>query len=241
MLFTLSGQYAVRIEMDERPGSLRVAGFSRWVEFFGLGRVIVSTGLCHASIYHFTRSPERCPPYHTQSAFYPVIEHLERAARFEGGDNVVARLDKVEALLEPWRGDVAAMTPLIAALLSIPTESRYGLPRGTSQERKNLTLAALMVIIHRPAFVASGIERFKSSGRKTWLAWWLLVRADAELHEDRAEKAGATVEEALAAIGEIGENQFLALAISLQGDVRFAFGPRRCMVVLIRIYVDVDF
>ena len=40
-----------------------------------------------------------CSPHHTNSALYPVIEQLERAAGFERDDPPEAKLDKLEALL----------------------------------------------------------------------------------------------------------------------------------------------
>ena len=39
-----------------------------------------------------------CSPHHQDSAFYPIIAQLERAAGFERADTPDARLDKLEAL-----------------------------------------------------------------------------------------------------------------------------------------------
>jgi class 3 adenylate cyclase len=41
----------------------------------------------------------QCSPYHIDSALRPIIEQLERAARFKMGDTVDQRLDKLETLL----------------------------------------------------------------------------------------------------------------------------------------------
>jgi predicted ATPase len=40
-----------------------------------------------------------CSPYHQDSALYPVIAHLERAAGFRRDDTAEQRLDKLDALL----------------------------------------------------------------------------------------------------------------------------------------------
>jgi hypothetical protein len=40
-----------------------------------------------------------CSPQHTDSALYPIIGQMERAARFSHDDNPKAKLDKLDALL----------------------------------------------------------------------------------------------------------------------------------------------
>ena len=86
----------------------------------------------------------QCSPYHTGTALYPVIDQLERAARFGRDDDAEARLAKLEALLAPSAGDTGAVVPLLAALLAIPTEGRYPPLELTPQRRKELTLRALV-------------------------------------------------------------------------------------------------
>jgi class 3 adenylate cyclase/predicted ATPase len=85
-----------------------------------------------------------CLPFHQTSALYPIIALLERAARFGHDDGPAEKLDKLEALLSRGREDTATIVPLIAALLSIPTEGRYALPALSPQRQKELTLAALL-------------------------------------------------------------------------------------------------
>ncbi|MBV8334257.1 MAG: AAA family ATPase, partial [Alphaproteobacteria bacterium] len=84
-----------------------------------------------------------CSPPHQDSALYPFITQLERAARFEREDRVETRLDKLEALLgpaSPPREDFA----LLAELLSLPAEPRYP-PLGLSpQRKKDKTFEALL-------------------------------------------------------------------------------------------------
>jgi tetratricopeptide (TPR) repeat protein len=85
----------------------------------------------------------QCSPYHTNSALYPIIQHLERAAGFERDDTPKAKLDKLEAMIGQATTAVIATAALLAPLLSIPTGERYP-PLGITPERqKERTLAAL--------------------------------------------------------------------------------------------------
>ena len=44
----------------------------------------------------------RCSPYHTTSALYPVITHIERLLQFEPDDLPETKLAKLEAGLRPY-------------------------------------------------------------------------------------------------------------------------------------------
>src|SRR5207253_131510 len=55
-----------------------------------------------------------CSPHHTHSPLYPFIAQLERAASFEPGNSARAKLDKLEALLEPTATNVPRDVALIA-------------------------------------------------------------------------------------------------------------------------------
>jgi len=84
-----------------------------------------------------------CSPYHQDSALYPVIAHLERAAGFRRDDTAEQRLDKLEALLVQGTNDVSAVAPLLADLLAVPIGERYLPLNLTPEKRKEKTLAAL--------------------------------------------------------------------------------------------------
>src|SRR5436190_17052842 len=71
-----------------------------------------------------TRLRYFCSPQHADSAFYPIIGQLERAAGLTHEHTPQARLDKLEALLAQTstsRQDAA----LIAEMLSLPNDERY--------------------------------------------------------------------------------------------------------------------
>ena len=85
-----------------------------------------------------------CSPYHQDSALYPAIAQLERAAGFRREDTAEQRLTKLEALLAQATNDVSGVVPLFADLLSIPTSERHPALNLTPQKRKEKTLQALV-------------------------------------------------------------------------------------------------
>ena len=85
-----------------------------------------------------------CSPYHQDSALYPAIAQLERAAGFRREDPAEQRLTKLEALLAQATNDISGVAPLFADLLSIPTGDRYPALALTPQKRKEKTLQALI-------------------------------------------------------------------------------------------------
>jgi tetratricopeptide (TPR) repeat protein len=86
----------------------------------------------------------QCSPYHTNSALHPFVAQLERAAGIRSQDMPERKLEKLEAMLALGTQQVATATPLIAALLSIPTGERYP-PLGLSPvPQRRQTFAALL-------------------------------------------------------------------------------------------------
>jgi class 3 adenylate cyclase/predicted ATPase len=85
----------------------------------------------------------QCSPHHVNSPFYPVIRQFEYAARFDRDDSAEVKLNKLDALLS-MAGHTGADAPLLAALLSIPTGSRYPASNLTPQQQKMHTISALI-------------------------------------------------------------------------------------------------
>ena len=48
-----------------------------------------------------TRIEFRCSPYHQNSAFYPIIDHLQRLLQFARDDTPHAKLEKLQQRAEP--------------------------------------------------------------------------------------------------------------------------------------------
>ena len=84
----------------------------------------------------------QCSPHHTNSPFFPVINQLVHAARFEREDSPNTKLDKLEAVLSQAGDANLADAPLFAALLSISSGARYPALNLTPQRQKDLTIAA---------------------------------------------------------------------------------------------------
>ena len=80
-----------------------------------------------------THLPHFCSPHHQDSALYPIISQLQRAAGFRRDDTDEQRLDKLAAMLARATDDISEAVPLIANLLSVPTGDRYR--RSTSPRR----------------------------------------------------------------------------------------------------------
>ena len=84
-----------------------------------------------------------CSPQHADSAFYPIIAQLERAAGFSREDDAKAKLDKLDALLAlsaTSSGDAA----LCADLLSLANDGRYPRHDMSSHQQRQKTLDALI-------------------------------------------------------------------------------------------------
>jgi predicted ATPase len=89
-----------------------------------------------------TRLRYFCSPQHTDSALYPIISQMERAAGFTHDDNTQAKLDKLDALFGRGftpRQDAA----LLADTLSLPNDGRYPTLELDPQQRRQKTLEAL--------------------------------------------------------------------------------------------------
>jgi hypothetical protein len=89
-----------------------------------------------------TRLRYFCSPQHTDSALYPIINQMERAAGFTHEDNAQRKLNKLDALL------AKSLTPprdaaLLADMLSLPNDGRYPTLELEPQQRRQKTLEAL--------------------------------------------------------------------------------------------------
>jgi predicted ATPase len=75
-----------------------------------------------------------CSSYHQDSALFPFIDQLDRAAGFERDDLPAAKLGKIEALLaHAARADEDVA--LLADLLSLPPGERHPLPKLSPQRK----------------------------------------------------------------------------------------------------------
>jgi predicted ATPase len=83
-----------------------------------------------------------CSPQRTDSALFPIISQMERAARFAHGDTIQMKLDKLDALLT--QGSTPSQdAALLSEMLSLPNDGRYPALELRPQQRRQKTLDAL--------------------------------------------------------------------------------------------------
>jgi class 3 adenylate cyclase len=123
----------------------------------GEGQVVLISGeagigksrLTAALLERLTTEPHTrlryfCSAQHTDSAFFPIISQMERAAAFTHADTKEVKLDKLDAVLalsSTSKQDAA----LFAEMLSLPTDGRYPTVELTPLQRRQKTLDALHV------------------------------------------------------------------------------------------------
>jgi len=145
----------VLVGRDEESGLLR----RRWEQSkAGLGQVVFvsgEAGIGKSALVEGLRAQVRaeglpriafrCSPYHTTSALYPMITHIEHLLQFAPDDLPATKLAKLEAGLRPYGLPLAEVVPLLAGLLTVhlPTE-RYAPLTLTPQQQKQQTLDALL-------------------------------------------------------------------------------------------------
>jgi predicted ATPase/class 3 adenylate cyclase len=88
----------------------------------------------------------QCSPYHSDSALYPVIQYLTRAANLTAADPAEARAEKLRALLAARHVANPAALPLLAELLSIPLAESVAAALPPAQ-RKPTMLALIIEIL----------------------------------------------------------------------------------------------
>ena len=91
-----------------------------------------------------TRIEFRCSPYHQNSAFYPLIEHLQLLLQFAPHDTPHARLVKLQRTLAAYRFPQADTLSLLASLLSLPHPESTSPLTLSPQKQKQKTQEALV-------------------------------------------------------------------------------------------------
>jgi class 3 adenylate cyclase len=110
----------------------------------GIGKSRLTAALLeHLAAEPHTRLRYFCSPQHTDSAFYPIIGQMERAARLTHDDTPTAKLDKLDALLAQTSTSKQDAT-LLAELLSLPNNGRYPALDLGPQQRRLRTIEALI-------------------------------------------------------------------------------------------------
>lgn len=80
----------------------------------------------------------QCSPYHAASAFYPVIQRLNRFAGFSPADDRATRAEKFHLILDRYGENAGDVGPAYAELLSLDVGDAYKPPNLSAQQRKDL-------------------------------------------------------------------------------------------------------
>jgi class 3 adenylate cyclase/predicted ATPase len=140
------------LELIEEHWSMARLGGVRSVQLTGeagIGKSRLVREFRHSLLARGYRAIEcRCEPDHRNSAFHPIIDFLRRLLQIRDSDDIEAKLDKIDASLLP-QSNVAGAAALIAALLSIPFESRYPKLQLSAEKQRELTLVTLTNWIKR--------------------------------------------------------------------------------------------
>jgi hypothetical protein len=91
-----------------------------------------------------TRLRYFCSPQHTDSALYPIIGQMERAAKLAHDDTPQARLDKLDVLLAQTATSIED-AELLAHMLSLTNDGRYPAIDLLPQQRRQRTLDSLLL------------------------------------------------------------------------------------------------
>ena len=104
-----------------------------------------------------TRLRYFCSPQRTDSALYPIISQMERAARFAHDDVAGAKLDKLDAMLAQ-NSTPPQDAALFADMLSLANDGRYPVIDLTPQQRRQRTLEALTAQVEMLTRAKSGAD-----------------------------------------------------------------------------------
>lgn len=96
----------------------------------------------------------QCSPHHVHSAFHPTIESIERALRLRRDQPVALRLDRLDAFAMGDHGLTRPQVAVLASMLSMPSEERYGPIVDSAHEREHETIEALVALMRSRARVS---------------------------------------------------------------------------------------
>jgi predicted ATPase len=105
----------------------------------------------HVTSEPHTRIEWRGSPYHQQSAFFPVINQLQRLLRGHHDASPAEQLRTLESTLTASGVALAEAVPLLAALLSLPLPTSYPSLTLSPQRQRQQTLETLLSWLHREA------------------------------------------------------------------------------------------
>ncbi len=167
----VTGVLSGRSRFDARTGAnlRRMVGreaelallLAAWdVAQFGSGRAVLISGeagigksrLLQSLVEHTAQVSRehiafQCSPFHRDTSLRPFIEWLKRSAHILIGTEPDEALAKIETYLIGFGYEVTEAVPLIAALLSVPSDSRYLEPLLSPQRQRERTIELIIDLI----------------------------------------------------------------------------------------------
>jgi class 3 adenylate cyclase/tetratricopeptide (TPR) repeat protein len=93
-------------------------------------------------------TPCQCSAYHQNSAFYPVIDLLERfALQFEPGDDPADKLGRLEGFFVQYGFELLEVVPVFCDLLSVPLDHKYAPSTLSPERQKNLIFETMLGVL----------------------------------------------------------------------------------------------
>ncbi len=108
----------------------------------------------------YTQIEFRASAFHENTAYYPIVEQLQRWLNLQTSDSPQENLDKLERKLSEYGFELPEALPLFSALLSLPQPAGYPPLTQTTQRQRQKTLELLVLWL------------LKESERKPLLAVW---------------------------------------------------------------------
>jgi class 3 adenylate cyclase/predicted ATPase len=157
----LGGQLAGKAALTPLVGREQEVGLllDRWEQAKeGRGQVVLLSGepgigksrLAYTLREHVTKEGSllfeaRCSPYHQHSAFYPLVDVLQRTLLLTRQDTDAEKVAKLERALALY--DLREALPLFTAVFSLPTPAQYPPLTLTPQKQKERTLQVLLQLL----------------------------------------------------------------------------------------------
>ncbi len=211
----------------------------------GIGKSRLTAGLTESLANDANAAPHAilrlfCSSQRTDSALFPFVSQMERAAGFAREDTPEARLDKLDAWLKQT-ATPAQDAALFAEMLSLPNDGRYPAPDLPAPQRRQRTLDAIAAHIEAVARAGPLLMIFEDLhwvdptslealsriiDRIAALRVLLIATCRPEFMPPRTWQAGVT----LLAVGRLPQDEIAAMIDRVAGGKPIPAGIRREIV-----------